>query len=108
MHKKLIGAILGVAILATAAILHSDTQYSRVENVVYYTNGAGKLGLYLSFELEPNHRYQFQATRDGRNFFDLFLEDTTGRVNDTYESFNIPDPGNGIWPRVLDLGSTVP
>ncbi len=80
--------------------------YSRVENVVYYKNQAGKVGLYLSFELEPNHRYLFQATRNGVDFFDLFTEDTTGRINETYESFNVPDPGNGLWPRIVDLGST--
>lgn len=110
--KKRIAAVITLmfaTILVAATItstLFSDTKYSRVENVVYYKNPQGKIGLYLSFELEINHRYQFQFTRNGVDFFDAFIEDTTGRINETYESFNIPDPGNGLWPRIIDLGAT--
>ncbi len=81
--------------------------YSKVENIVYYRNPqTGRLGLYLSFELAQDHRYQFQWTRDGVTFFDAFVVDTTGNANEVYESFNIPDPCVGLWPRVLDLGPT--
>ncbi len=99
-----------LAIIAAVLLMAQSTppRYSRVENVVYTVNPhTGALGIYLSFELEPNHRYAFQGTRDGVHFFDLFTEDTTGRVNDTYESFNV-EPCSGIWPRIVDLGSTAP
>ncbi len=101
---KKLALLITCAALCVAAFTPT---YSRVQNVVYYKNPqTGRLGLYLSFELEVNHRYLFQATRNGVDYFDLFTEDTTGRVNDTYESFNVPDPGNGLWPRIVDLGPT--
>jgi hypothetical protein len=81
-------------------------KYSRVENVVYYKNPqTGALGLYLSFELSPDHVYQFQYTRDGVTFFDAFKVNTTGNTNDVYESFNV-SPCDGLWPRIIDLGVT--
>jgi hypothetical protein len=82
----------------------SEQKYSRVENVVYYKNPqTGSLGLYLSFELSPDHVYQFQFTRDGVTFFDAFQVNTKGNTNDVYESFNV-SPCDGLWPRIIDLG----
>ncbi len=101
---KKLALLIACAALCVAAFTPT---YSRVENVVYYKNPqTGRLGLYLSFELEPNHRYAFSYTRDGVTFIDAFVVDTTGNANEVYESFNVPDPGNGLWPRVLDLGPT--
>lgn len=108
MKNKLRFAALALALVAVLVMAQSTPpRYSRVENIAYYTNPqTGRVGLYLSFELEIDHRYQFQGSRNGVDFFDLFIDDTTGRVNDTYESFNIGDPCNAIWPRVIDLGPT--
>ncbi len=104
-----LGLTVALGLVAVLVMAQSTPpRYSRVENVVYTVNPhTGALGVYLSFELEANHRYRFEGTRDGVNFFTLFTEDTTGRINDTYESFNV-EPCSGIWPRIVDLGPTAP
>ncbi len=109
-NLHLVGLTVALGLVAMLVMAQSTPpRYSRVENVVYTVNPhTGAMGVYLSFELEPNHRYLFQGTRNGVDFFDLFTEDTTGRVNDTYESFNVEPCGSGIWPRIVDLGSTAP
>lgn len=106
--KKIRFAVLAALIASIAVLVMAQSvppKYSRVENVVYYKNPqTGRLGLYLSFELEPDHVYSFQYTRDGVTFFDAFQVNTKGATHETYESFNIGDPSQGIWPRILDLG----
>ena len=104
-------AIITVTLLAISAVFvmaqSVPPKYSRVDNVVYYKNPqTGRLGLYLSFELSPDHVYQFQYTRDGVTFFDAFQVNTKGNANDVYESFNVGDPARGIWPRIVDLGAS--
>jgi hypothetical protein len=100
-------AVTVIGLLVTVLLMAQSTppRYSRVENVVYFTNPlTGRLGLYLSFELESDHVYLFQWTRDGVTFSDGFRVDTKGIGHDTYESFNIPDPCHALWPRIVDLG----
>ena len=76
-----------------------------LRGIVYYHNQfTGKLGLYVAYELEPNHVYRFDVTDDGVNFTTIKTTDTKGRTSDIYESFNVPNPCEGIWPRVIDLG----
>jgi len=108
--KKIRFAILAVLLTSVAVLVMAQSvppKYSRVENIVYYKNPqTGRLGLYLSFELEKDHVYQFQYTRDGVTFFDAFQVNTKGNANDVYESFNIPNPGQGLWPRIVDLGAS--
>jgi len=87
----------------TAATL--DTEPSDpLHGIVYYKNPvSGKLALYVSYELEPEHEYSFQITDDGVTFSEIFHKSMKGVTHEIYESFNVPDPCNGIWPRVLDV-----
>ena len=66
MKNKLRFTALGLALAAVLLVAQSTPpRYSAVSNVVYYKNPVtGGLGLYLSFELEENHRYQFQGSPD--------------------------------------------
>lgn len=84
-----------------------DHRYSQLENIFYYKNAStGRIGINFIFELEPNHVYKWQATRDGVTYFDLFTENTAGRPGPVHEGYNIPDPCQALWPRLLDLGAS--
>ncbi len=79
-----------------------------LDGLVYFKNPVtGKLALYISFELVPNHEYAVQVTDDGVTWSEAFYKSTKGQSNDVYYSFNV-DPcssgGNALWPRVIDLG----
>ena len=82
----------------------SEEKHDPLDGIVYFKNPVtGRLALYISFELEPNHEYAVQVTDDGVSWSEAFTKSTRGMTNDVYYSFNV-DPCGGLWPRVLDLG----
>jgi hypothetical protein len=89
--------------LAPLEVENSDP----LNGIVYYKNPVtGKLALYISFELEPNHEYDVQVTDDAVTWSEPFHISTKGNVNDVYYSFNVDPcaPGGSIWPRVINQG----
>lgn len=75
-----------------------------LKGLVYFANKqTGRLGLYLAYELEPNKQYAVEITTDGVTFEEVQRYDTTGRTQDIYLSWNIPEPAHGTWPRVRDV-----
>jgi len=115
MKKPLLGfaAILamflfGLALVFTNAAVQPKSSHERIDplqGIVYYKHPTtGKLAIYVAYELRPNRLYRFDVTDDGVNFTTIVTRNTAGRTNDVYESFNVPDPCVGIWPRVVDLG----
>jgi hypothetical protein len=90
-------------VTATADVVVEDP----FKGVVFYKNPlSGGLAMYFAFELEPNHEYSWQITSDGVNWEEIQHLSTKGYTHEVYESFNIPDPCNGIWPRIIDLGAS--
>ena len=95
---------LGTTAFKTAASLDTTEPSDPLHGIVYYKNPvSGKLALYVSYELEPEHEYSFQITDDGVTFSEIFHKSMKGVTHEIYESFNVPDPCNGLWPRVLDV-----
>ena len=75
-----------------------------LSGLVYFANKqTGRLGLYVAYELEPDRQYAVDITTNGVNYEEIRRYDTTGRKEDIYLSWNIPDPGQGTWPRVRDI-----
>jgi|SRR6185503_838654 len=101
-----ITALITAAIITIAATPKSSHEEKEdpLDGIVYFRNPVtGKLALYISFELVPNHEYDVQVTEDGVNWSEPFRKSTKGALNDVYYSFNV-DPCAGLWPRVIDLG----
>jgi len=101
------GAVLSLA--AVFAVALSPKQLVEVENpfagVVFYKNHvSGGLGMYFAFELQPDREYNYEVTTDGVHWEFVQHISMKGVTHEIYESFNIPDPCNGIWPRIIDLG----
>lgn len=81
----------------------TDERSDPLAGIVYYKHPTtGKLALYVAYELEPFHTYSYQVTDDGVTWTEI-RKRTIG-ATEIYESFNVPDPCNGIWPRLIDLG----
>lgn len=105
--KTLAMSAIGIFVAAFILLADSHNPPRRIDplrGIVYYKHPrTGELSLYLAYELQANHTYSFQVTTDGVNFSELLRRTPTVY---TYESFNIPDPCSGLWPRVIDLGLT--
>lgn len=102
----------GLALFIVSVLLASpkpaayEEKSDPLDGIVYFKNPiTGKLALYISFELVPNHEYAVQVTDDGVAWSEAFYKSTKGMTNDVYYSFNV-DPCNGLWPRVIDLGES--
>lgn len=115
MKRTFCGFCVGFALAVVIAAVpkpkpltpYSEEKDDPLDGLVYFKNPiTGKLALYISFELIPNHEYAVQVTDDGVNWSEAFYKSTRGMSNDVYYSFNIDPCANGgaLWPRVIDLG----
>ena len=114
MNKAKIGmaiASVGIALATWLSVAAPVKPQQAVESenpfkgAVFYKNPVtGNLALYFAFEFEPGHEYSVQVTTDGINWSEVEHVNMKGVTHEVYESFNVPDPCNGIWPRVIDLG----
>ena len=111
MKTKVIAWVLAACFLSWLVIAAvprpaSVEKDDPLNGIVYFKNPVtGKLALYISFELQPNHQYAVQVTDDGVTWSEAYIKSTKGAVNDVYLSYSV-DPCNGIWPRVIDLGAS--
>lgn len=118
MNKAKVGlwvAMIGITaasilFAASPTVKNSATPQYTEENqnpfkgVVFFKNPlTEKLALYFAFELQPEHEYSIQITTDGVNWVEIEHRSMKGISHEVYESWNVQDPCNGIWPRVLDV-----
>ena len=84
---------------------HHETERSDpLRGLVYFPHPTTKkLALYVAYEFQAGHTYRFDVTSDGVNYSTIETR-TIPADRNIYESWNIPDPGNGLWPSVIDLG----
>lgn len=109
LQVAVILAVFGLIALAGPKPLEPTYEkHDPLSGIVYYRHPiTGKLALYVAYELEPNHLYRFDVTDDGVTWETIEVLSTRGNTSDIYESFNVPDPCAGIWPRVVDLGPSL-
>jgi len=86
---------------------HHEPVGNPFKGVVFFNNPITKrIGLYFAFELLPNREYEYEMTTDGITWEHIRHRSTKGMTQDIYESWNVPDPCNGLWPRIRDVGAS--
>jgi hypothetical protein len=84
---------------------HETERSDPLRGLVYFPHPTTKkLALYVAYEFQAGHTYRIDVTSDGVNYSTLTTKSVPAGAHEVYESFNVPDPGNGLWPRVIDLG----